>query len=267
MRETGAVAPLPDFRDPPVIEIVAAVQFRPLPQFGMPEALEVARATPEWRILDAPPALDPIVESPSAQVPAAQFRLGFGAQPVRLLLEREERWLAQLQQDRLAAHERKTANGGRPSFANVVPALQERREEWSRALGRTLLAGDHAAELVEVTYINWIPLGHGWSSLADLHDVLHVVRPIADDAPVPEQMSLSFSSALERHDGSFGGRLRVVAEPGVRQDAGGLHLQLMSRRYLSDDLDATLDDCHADIVRGFAAVTTKTMHDVWGRLR
>jgi len=35
---------LPGYHDPPVVEIVAAVQFVPLPRFGMPEIIALARS-------------------------------------------------------------------------------------------------------------------------------------------------------------------------------------------------------------------------------
>ena len=98
---------LPDFHDPPVVEIVAAAQFAPLPRFGMPEIVAVARAFDDRQIIDAPPALDPIVEPPPGTIGPQGFRLSLGSPPQQLVPESDVgRWVAQMQHDRLAVHER-----------------------------------------------------------------------------------------------------------------------------------------------------------------
>ena len=54
---------LPDYKSPPVVEVIGAVQFDPLPQFGIAEAVAVARAFDDYSVVDVPPALPPIVEA------------------------------------------------------------------------------------------------------------------------------------------------------------------------------------------------------------
>src|SRR4051812_16865967 len=95
---------LPDFKDPPVTEVVAAVQFVPLAQFGMPEVISVARAFEGWTIVDVPPAIPPIVESPPNQAAHQGINFTLGPPPLRVILSQGDRWLAQVQQDRIAAH-------------------------------------------------------------------------------------------------------------------------------------------------------------------
>lgn len=258
---------LPDFKDPPVTEIVLAVQFRPLPQFGMPEAIEVAKVSPGWRVIAAPPALDPIVEPPPGQPMAPGLRLGFGVPPIRVLLEEGPRWLAQLQQDRVAVHERRDEAVGRPSFKNVVPRLAEVRSAWSPVLRDSYFSGDADVELIEVTYLNWIPVGSGWDDLSELHKVLKVVNgPSGADLPF-ERVAINLSSVLVRgQEEAFNGRLLVSAEPASREGIDGLHMQLISRRYVAGaNVEGTMGDCHEDIVKAFAELTTENMHTIWGR--
>jgi hypothetical protein len=114
MSETRPVpTELPDYKHPPVVEIVAAVQFLPVPQFGIPEAVAVARELPDWRIVDAPPALPPIVEGEAPRPTQQAITLGLGTPPLRLILDSGDgRWLVQAQQDRVAVHERKTEATG-----------------------------------------------------------------------------------------------------------------------------------------------------------
>ncbi len=269
-RDHRAVTPpqLPDYKRPPVVQIIAAVQFMPLPRFAMPEVIAVARAFESWRIVDAPPALPPIVEMPPGDPPHQSFNLALGAPPMRLVLASDDgRWLLQLQQDRLAVHAQQAKQ--RPSYAHVQSKLTRVVKAISETLERPILKGEHRPELVELIYENRVPVGEELKSLAELGGVLRVVasrRPPSH--PLVEEIGLRFSSVLE-HDGIFAGRLRVQAEPGASE--GGhpeLHLQLNSRRYVSGrPLKTVLDECHVDIVEGFTEVTTERMHKIWGRLR
>ncbi len=259
---------LPDYESPPVVEIIAAVQFVPLPQFGMAEAITVARAFDDYSVVDVPAALPPIVEARPGEPARQSFTLGLGSPPVRLILaSRDERWLVQLQQDRIAVHERRVKK--RPSFKNVRPRIARVAEQASAALGRELLGkGSHAPELVELIYDNRIAAGKGWAKPADLHKVLRVLAPPAAQPAVPlERISVAFSSQLDTA-GDFVGRLHVQAEPQTELPTGAtqLHLQLISHRYSRQRaLTSVLNDCHRDIVEGFTAVTTPAMHKVWGR--
>jgi hypothetical protein len=260
---------LPDYERPPVVEVVAAVQFLPLPQFGMREAVAVSRAFDGWDVVDVPPALDPIVEYPAGNVASPALRFGLGQPPVRAILASEgERFLAQVQQDRIAAHERKVDQP--PSFQNVKPALRDVATRVSEGLGRAVLEEPHGPEVVEVIYENRIPAGEGWNDFSEAHRVLRVFSQEAGAPPYErfEQARVELAYDLRDAD-DFAGRLRVVSDPQIGPDQERwLHLRLISRRMVHHrDVDSVLEQCHADIVRGFTAVTTERMHEIWGRLR
>lgn len=227
----------------------------------------MARAFDDLEVMDVVPALEPMVESDSAQALTASLRFGLGTPPVRLLLvSPDERWVFQLQQDRIAVHERKRP--ARPSFKNVRPKLEEWTKRASAALGRELLGENHPAEIAEVVYENHIPTGNGWSGFSELDRVLRPLASTAGDEPfaAPEQSSLTLTYKLT-DDEEFRGRLRVVAEPaggGERQES--LHLRLIDRRFVQNrDLAVVLEECHADIVSAFTAITTDDMHKIWER--
>jgi uncharacterized protein (TIGR04255 family) len=260
--------PLPDYERPPVVEIVAAVQFRPLPKFAMPEIVAVSHAFDDWRVIDAPEALPPIIEPKPGDPPSQRMNLSLGMPPMRVILSVPSgRWLAQLQQDRIAVQERKTKT--RPSFKHAAPQLRKVARLASDALERELLDGEHRAELVEVIYENRIPAGEGWSGFAQLHKVLRAVSARAGAAPYAkiEQMNIGFSYPLFR-DEEFAGRLRVLGEPAIVDGEDELRLRLISRRLVNGTaLTDVLEDCHADIVNCFTSVTTENMHEVWGRFQ
>jgi len=178
------------------------------------------------------------------------------------------RWLAQVQQDRIAVHERRVDE--RPSFSRVQPKLTEITKRVSDALGVAVLAAPHAPELVELTYANRVAAGVGWADFTQLDRVLRIVAPFPEGASFDnaERTSVSMSSKLLEAE-AFVGRLHIAAEP-ASDETGQLHLQLglISRRYIrGNDLGDTLDACHRDIVLGFTAATTGDMHKIWGRFR
>lgn len=173
------VSELPGYERPPVTEVVAAVQFVPVPQFGMCEAVAVSRAFEDWEVADVLPALEPMVEAPAGHLSGPTLTLGLGTPPVRVVLRSEgERWMAQVQQDRIAAHERKKAK--RPSFANVAPKLDEVKTLASRGLDQDLLTDPNRAEMVEVIYENPIAAGEGWEGFPQVSQVLRAFSAAQD---------------------------------------------------------------------------------------
>lgn len=259
---------LPDFRRPPVVEIVAAVQFAPLPRFEIEQVVALGHGFDDWTVVEAPPAIPPMSELAGARGVVQQL-ISFGTPPVRAILSGDGgRWTGQIQQDRIAVHERKVDH--RPSFGNVGPMLKRFCEHASSALGSTILVDAHPAEIVEVIYENHIVPSEGaWSNLGELHRVLRVMDSRAGDPPYDtlEQATIAFSYALGEGD-AFHGRLRVSVEP--RHDTSGpaFGLRVTSRRLVHEaSVDTTLESCHSDIVRGFTAITTEAMHEVWERYR
>lgn len=260
---------LPEYELPPVTEIVAAVQFVPLPQFGMREAVAVSRAFEGWEIVDVLPALEPIVEPPAGAPAVPSMRLALGSPPLRLVISRDDdRWLAQVQQDRIAAHERR--GDSVPTFPRVAGRLCDVAAAASAGLGATLLEVPYQPELVEVIYDNTVRMGGGWRDPADLHRVLRIVssEPGEDPFSAVEHVQVGMTYLL-RDGQRFAGRLRVTAGPHlVPGEQPGVRLQLACRRIVGDrDLDSVLEQSHADLVRAFTAVTTGAMHDQWSRIR
>lgn len=263
------MAELPEFEFPPVTEIVIAIQFVPVPQFGMREAVAVSRAFEGWELVDVLPALEPIVEAPLGVATGHTLRLGLGTPPQRVVLSSDGgHRLAQVQQDRVAAHQRR--DGERPSFAAVHTLLRQVTALASGGLQKMLLEPPHQAELVEVIYDNVVRMGGGWGDLANLDHLLRIVNEVPGAEPYdrPEQVQAGFTYLL-REGQEFRGRLRVSAEPAiVPGEQPAIRLQLISRRIVGDrPLDSVLEQSHADIVNAFTAVTTDQMHEQWRRIR
>lgn len=257
------------YDNPPVVEIVAAAQFAPLPVFGLAEIVTLGRTFKGWRVVDAPPAIPPWSSSHPGSRARRPWDSASGSRHCDSSSRPEGAWTAQLQQDRVAVHEHRIT--ARPSFARVEPRLREVARLASEALGREVLGAEHPAEYVELVYDNRIPAADGgWSTFRDLHRVLQVVAPTPAAPPYDqvEQLTVAFSEVLQEN-GEFVGRLRVIAEP-LFDEAGEplLHLRIVSRRLVGGGtVEDVLAACHVDIVEEFTAVTTNTMHEVWERQR
>jgi uncharacterized protein (TIGR04255 family) len=264
---TQPPARLPDFENPPVVEIIAAVQFAPIPAFEFAQVVALCQEFADWTPIDAPPAIPPIAEGPGT-VPSDETFFAFGSPPRRLVLTRDNgRWTGQVQQDRVAVHERKTV--ARPSFQNVAPMLKDFAKRAGAVLDADLFADPHTPDLVEVVYDNRIAAADGgWKELDELHRVLRILSASAGEPPYStvERATVAFSYFLG-HPEAMEGRLHVIGNP--EQDENGLpvlSLRIISRRFVRDlDVEAVLEACHADIVSAFASVTTRNMHEVWGR--
>lgn len=258
------------------MEIVGAAQFRALPRFGLPEIVRVgdALAGDGYSLRELQPQLPPLHEGEPGQPEAPQLFLGLGQQPQRAMYFRgDERFVAQLQRDRIAINERRFPPDSPedPSSENVWPELHKLAEHVQASLVEDREShGPGRATFVELTYVNAIrPVAGVWEHHGELHNVLRLVAPIAGEPPwdVVERASLRFTFPLTGTD-KFAGRLHVAAEPVF--DEGGtpmLNLNLIVRRLVDDaeSLEGVFDQCHRDAVQAFTAITTPDIQRAWER--
>lgn len=271
---------LPQFDRPPVNEVVGSAQFVALPSFGLAEIVKVGRALVGYDLRELQPQLPPIQEGPPGQPERPQlpqFFFGVGPQPPQraLYFRGDDRFVAQLQRDRIAINERRTAaDPSDPSSENVWPNL----DEFSSTVDAVLVGeggeayGPRKPTFVELTYANTIVPARGvWKDHTELHKVLHIMSAKAGDTPYtrPERAGVQFSFPLSTAD-TFRGRLHVAVNPGFSAEGVPVfHLNLVSRRLVeeSESLATVFDACHYDAVRAFVAITTPRMHTIWGRTR
>jgi uncharacterized protein (TIGR04255 family) len=149
---------LPDFRKPPLSEVVLSIQFAPLQKFGN------AHVGLFWRTVRSKypkvtelPALAPAFETfgaPARQAPMVQFEQLFAAPMSRFWFEKEgEPDLMQLQQDRILHNWRKQKED------QVYPRYEKVRSVFEREVAAfTKFAadegfGDIKPNQCEVTYV------------------------------------------------------------------------------------------------------------------
>ena len=95
------------------MEIVGAAQFVALPRFGLPEIVHMGQALDDYELRELAAQLPPLQEVVPGQPESLQLpQFSFGPPQQRALYYKtDERFVAQLQRDRIAINERRTPTG------------------------------------------------------------------------------------------------------------------------------------------------------------
>lgn len=262
---------LPEFDNPPVLEVALGVQFRTL--YGL-RTIELSGLREIWRsvyphVQEQPP-LPPALESSQPTLPA-QFMLG--PQPSRTwFLSGDSTELVQIQNDRLILNWRRVSGRPYPRYQQIRERFLERLHDF-RSFLEVQQLGTLSFTQVELTYINGVDVGT--DDVFWLGDLLRGAPRMAAELGSLEQARASWVFVVDGF-GRAPVRLYVNAEPGQRPplEAGqaptpSLFLTLMTRGAPADDgIDTSvefMDAAHEHTVRSFAELTTETMHERWGR--
>lgn len=275
---------LPSFERPPVTEVAISTSFRALP----PEAL--LRMGHYWDAVrehfpgyeEHPPYESPVERFDSApRVPRLPFQLSEGAPPPpRLwLLNADGDELLQVQRDWFACNWRKVSPAGE------YGRWDSRWDAFKRWFG---LFEEHVAKQFgapvdyvqcEVTYVNHIEPEGVWKHHGEIDQVITLVGSPGDtQLPVKEQ---AFSEAeavnvtarylIQNDEGSPIGRLHVTTAEAFKKadNTPIIQLTLTARGRPEgpgfEGVQRFAERAHIYIVRAFCALTTRQMHEVWGR--
>jgi uncharacterized protein (TIGR04255 family) len=262
---------LPDYDDPPVIETVLGVQFAPLPGWGVPHYglfwNEIRSEYPYFRIQDAVPE-DPGFSVGLQSTPTARIEFSTGG-PLRCWFFDESRTkLVQVQSDRFMHNWIKRASD-QPylHYENVRPIFQRQWEAFLAFLERHEIPRPGMVQC-EVTYVNHIQRGAGWSTWGDLPDVVALWAGKGSSGFLPDPDAVVLQA---RYPISPQAWLTVILEPAVRNSDGKEVIQLrltstaLCKSIKSDDICACLDTGREWIVNGFTDMTTTKMHSLWKR--
>ncbi|MFO8071440.1 MAG: hypothetical protein R6V85_06155 [Polyangia bacterium] len=152
--------------------------------------------------------------------------------------------------------------------------LQERfREEYGTFLTFLADRGMEAPypDICDVTYVNHIVGGEGWTGHANLHAVFPTLQipSVTLDGVDAEEADVRIRFATVGVDGQPG-RLHFRTYPAVRNTDGAklLVVNFIARRRPAhpsvEDILEALHDGHDWIVMTFKDVTSADMHKVWG---
>ncbi|WP_256388026.1 TIGR04255 family protein [Pseudonocardia sp. N23] len=264
------------FRNPPVVEVVAAVRFDDLPPT---EALALAEF---WRarLADTFPnfAVQPPYSAPVEQfdqrfgIPDFSLDLSSIPPPVRMWLSNatgDE--LVQLQPNWMACNWRKVSpdatygrwQARRRQFEQIFGDLHG----WLRLRGTPL-----SANQCEVTYINHIrPEAGLWNSHSEAHRIFVGIGEITPAAGVRVEQTESTSQFIfDAVDGGIG-RLHIKVQPAFDQkDGSPIFVTELTARGAPPEPSlagvlAFLDAARGAVVTMFSATTTVEAQARWGR--
>lgn len=262
---------LPDFGNPPVVEMAIGVQFRPLDRLrGL--ALAPLRETwlPDYPFTEEQPALAPSIEG-EQQLAQQRLQLGLAVlPPVRQwFLSQTKDEVIQVQQDRLFVNWR--AGDELPTAYPRYPYMRrffERRFTDLTTFALNTDIGKPEITQAELSYINVIETGPDQVGRIDLFLKGWPGTP-GHHLGQPEQSRLTLSFPVP---GIGQGPVRLYIEVNPARKLNGdpvLFLTLTARghpggRSLGESLKF-LDEAHDHLIRSFDELTNDVMHEAWGR--
>lgn len=271
---------LPEFKNPPVAEVVLGVQFGSLPTMKNQHVFTfwAERLKKDFPKISEHPIVAPVFEtfSDSPMLATPSFQTFFSPPMPRYWFEAENGTeLLQLQQDQII-HNWRQVKGDEP-YPRFNPIRDRFLAEYSSFvdfIGSNKL-GSVQPNQCTVTYINTIKLADGGK---DMFSRLHEITPLWDGSAaqrVParlEDATIQLRAILEGEKGPFA-RLYIVCAPSVnteRQEKA-FRMEITARGHpnsvATDQVFRLLQTLHDCIVTTFAEVTTENMQKVWGRSR
>jgi len=261
---------LPDFDNPPVIEVVCGVQFDEVEpyhattfgsfwQLVRDEYPKVEDKAPLPTVFERPALVPQTIRAEIADSPPF---------PRVFLVGKPPNWLIQLQRNRFLHNWRKVNDDD--AYPRYPAVFQRFEAAWQlfTSFWAEAEMGELRVNQLEITYINHIAVGDGWR---DLGEIGHVFRDIewkdgSRFLPRPESMGFGMTFLLPEKQG----RLNVSVKQGLRQRdrAAVLVCELTARGMPSTtgiaDLKTWFDMGREWIVKGFTDLTADRAHRHWG---
>jgi uncharacterized protein (TIGR04255 family) len=266
-------AHLPDYRNPPLNEVVLGVQFAPAQGYQQIRAGEVWNLyKPDFPHVEEMPPIPPAFETFGLLPSGRMFNFGVvtGAQHDRFwFLSEKKDDLIQFQQDRLLHNWRKVGDQSNeyPRFEKMILkfAAEARRLE---AYFQTLAPQDLVCNQAEISYINHIAIDQS----GDRSSASDWFRFLKFNQKAPDEVSAQFRRAIMGPSDVPIGRLNCEMSTAVNTLGSKMFVLNLTVRGAPSDttIGAALDFLKQGreiIVEEFAAITTDSAQDVWGRVR
>jgi uncharacterized protein (TIGR04255 family) len=265
-RKEWAVSKI-DFDRPPVIETALSIEFPKIESWRIPHYglfwssvqerfphFNVTTPIPPSALAGKPPGiiLQPILE-PDARL---------------LLIDKTETRVLQIQADRFGYNWRKVSDSDDyPRYERLRSEFLELWSVFARFLEKSELQATQAIEQCEVTYVNSIPQGDGWSTWADLSEVFPYFSGENSGGYLPSPKVVRFSS---EYDVSKSAALSITLQPAQRLSDRKVVIQMTMtvkgkpEAASSESIIAWMDESRKHIVSGFVDFTSRKMHALWG---
>lgn len=268
---------LPEFKRPPVTEVVLSLQYATLGNLrsyhiGMLWERVRERYPSVTEQAELPPVFETFGGRPVTRTPGIQIETLLKPPMPRYWFEAPTGNLLQLQQDRLIHNWRQLeANQEYPRYERV-------REEFITDLTaftdfiRDHNLGDLRPNQSEISYINTIDIPGSSNPQKALEQILKCWRGGTRFGDELESVGIVLRSVLS-DKGSPYARMHIIVQPAfrTRDQSPVVRMDITVRgKPVDETVDAALavfDRGREAIVRTFTDITTPEMHEVWGRIK
>ena len=261
---------LPDYSNPPVIEVVFGIQFRELkglstpflgrfwetlgiddfPTFKeMPELPHVVEKDNPMHFQDRP-------EITTYQIPPL---------PRLFFFDKTQSHLVQLQRDRLLTNWRKTSiESEYPRYRTLYPKFEATYSRFLDFIAH-LQIGTVEPDQFELTYVNHIKREGKWENLRNIESVFPGFRCCTNDAFLPEPEKISWRRIYRFPSNE--GRLYATVNEAFDAEGNKVYvLNMTARGYKGGSIQEWFNQAHEWIVRGFSDLTDeKIQAELWGK--
>jgi uncharacterized protein (TIGR04255 family) len=271
---------LPEYEEPPVVEVGISLQFKALealraPLFGL--LWNVFRIEGYSHIEEHGELEEAFEDFEGSSVPKVGVRVQTfddAPPPPRVwFLNEAQNELIQVQRDRLIVNWRRGANSEPyPRYPHIIERFRSALATFVE-FAKSEKVGAVVPTQCEVTYVNHMPSGLGWSKHGELSRVVTTWENRYSDGflATPEDIGFRARYRMDDDTGRPLGRLHVLLQPAFNAVGGQpifvLNLTARGKPEPADSagLFRMFDHEHQWIVRGFTSITTKHMHELWRR--
>ena len=253
---------LPDYKNPPVIEVACGISFETIEKFrGQHLGLFWQKVRNKFPLCEHAP------------------RLGFNPQrldfenylPRMWFINEAQNMLIQLQDDKFFLNWRRMQQEeAYPRYNRIIKAFETNLGIFQKFLEEEKLESVNPKKC-ELTYINHIPQSEGWESLGDINEVFRDFTWSSNERFLPLPAGLGGQVSFLLDNGK--GHLKVTLQDGARKiDKHPILILQLTASGLGADksMDAVwewFEVAHEWIVCGFTDLTgAKIQKDIWQRI-
>lgn len=262
---------LPEFADPPVVETVLSVQFEPLAEFraahfGLYWDTIKGRFPKTEERSELIPVVERFPRSPKTGVGIRLESLETPPMPRVWFTNASGTELIQLQRDRFIKNWRKTGEGDAyPRYETLRAAFDQDFTQFVDFLKGQEIETPRVNQC-EVTYVNHIVSGKGWSEHGEADRVFTSWVQPSDGLPgLAEDVSFQVAFPIYGETQSPVGRLHAQMQSAFLSagEQKVFVLNLTARGQIGSGTEF-LDHGRYEIVKSFKTLTTPAMHKIWG---
>jgi len=256
---------LVNFDDPPVVETVLSIQFKKLTSLRSVHFWQYwERQKDRFPKTEEHPALAHVIEQQEFAAPKIRFET-IDIMPQRLLLVNEESGeMIQVQNDRFIKNWRKNGDSGYPRYEPVIkPGFEKDYSAFQQFIESEKL-GSIAIDQCEVTYVNHIIAGEGWKDWSDIDQIFSFINT-TDNEFRASDLAMHQRYPINAPDGQWIGWLHVDIQPALSLESQNMYVMNMTARGMYGSGYEFFDIGREKIVKTFAHLTTKNMHNLWGK--